>query len=286
MDLTPQIRERITCAAGSSPIESRALSGGCIADVRLVVLADGTRLVAKIAPQQAKLALEAFILRYLRQHSALPVPDVVLADDDLLLISHIETDGGITAEAQTHAGELIAALHNATNPTYGFSCDTLIGPLHQPNPHSTTWLAFFRDHRLLYMADVARTARRLPAPVFSRLEALAGRLERWIDEPSAPSLLHGDLWTGNVLCRRGRIAGFVDPAIYYGAAEMDLAFSTLFGTFDTPFFAAYRAHRPLEPGFFEMRRDLYNLYPLLVHVRLFGGSYLGAVERTLKKFGC
>ena len=93
------------------------------------------------------------------------------------------------------------------------------------------------------------------------------------------------MWTGNILCRGDRIAGFVDPAVYYGDAEIELAFSTLFGTFGQPFFRRYQELRPLEPGFFEQRRDLYNLYPLLVHVRLFGGSYVDSVDRTLSRFG-
>ena len=119
-----------------------------------------------------------------------------------------------------------------------------------------------------------------------RLETLAGRLGRWISEPAHPSLLHGDMWTGNLLCRDGRIAGFIDPAIYFGDPEIELAFSTLFGTFGRAFFARYASLRELKPGFFEERRDLYNLYPLLVHVRLFGGSYVSSVDRTLTQFGC
>ncbi len=136
------------------------------------------------------------------------------------------------------------------------------------------------------MGGQALAAGRLPKRLMGRLEALAGRLERWLEEPEHPSLIHGDVWTGNVLCRRGRVAGFVDPAIYYAHAEIELAFSTLFGTFSGTFFARYGEIRPLRPGFFEERLDLYNLYPLLVHVRLFGGSYAASVERTLKRFGC
>jgi len=120
----------------------------------------------------------------------------------------------------------------------------------------------------------------------TRLEKLAGRLGDWIDASAAPSLIHGDMWTGNVLCNHGRISGFVDPAIYYADAEIELAFSTMFGTFGDAFFGRYGEHRPLRPGFFEERVDLYNLYPLLVHVRLFGGSYVGSVDRTLARFGC
>ena len=99
-----------------------------------------------------------------------------------------------------------------------------------------------------------------------------------------PSLIHGDLWTGNVLCHDSRIAGLVDPAIYHADAEIELAFATLFGTFGDAFFARYTEHRPLAPGFFEARRDLYNLYPLLVHTALFGGSYARSVDRTVRRF--
>jgi fructosamine-3-kinase len=91
------------------------------------------------------------------------------------------------------------------------------------------------------------------------------------------------MWGGNVLVRDGRIAGFVDPAIYFADPEIELAFSTLFSTFGEPFFRRYSEIRPLRPGFFEVRRDLYNLWPLLVHVRLFGGAYVASVERTLDK---
>ena len=94
------------------------------------------------------------------------------------------------------------------------------------------------------------------------------------------------MWSGNVLTKDGRIAGFVDPAIYYADSEIELAFSTLFSTFGDAFFRRYDELRPLRPGFFEERRDLYNLYPLLVHVRLFGGSYVGSVERALARYGC
>jgi fructosamine-3-kinase len=119
----------------------------------------------------------------------------------------------------------------------------------------------------------------------ARLERLAEKLDDYLLEPAHPALLHGDLWTGNVLVRGERIAGFVDPAIYYGHPEIELAFTTMFGTFGRAFFDAYEALLPLEPGFHEIRSDLYKLYPTLVHVRLFGESYLGAIDRTLSRLG-
>ena len=99
------------------------------------------------------------------------------------------------------------------------------------------------------------------------------------------SLIHGDVWTTNVLARNGRVTGFIDPAIYYAHAEIELAFTTLFGTFDEDFLRRYEELRPIAPGFMEVRRDIYNLYPLLVHVRLFGGGYVASVESILHRFG-
>lgn len=283
--MNPEAEAAIARVAGARPVAVNPMGGGCVGDVRRIELADGGTLVAKLGGPGSGLALEGMMLRYLAENSALPVPEVLHADDGILLMTWIETDGGITAGAQAHAGELLAALHDIAADGFGFQQDTLIGGLAQPNPWTESWFAFFRDHRLLHMARVALDAGRLPARTMARIEALAARLDRWIGEPAAPSLIHGDMWTGNVLCRAGRIAGFVDPAIYYADAEIELAFSTLFATFGDAFFDSYQSRRPLRPGFFEERRDLYNLYPLLVHVRLFGGSYLGPVETTLSRFG-
>jgi fructosamine-3-kinase len=220
--------------------------------------------------------------------AGLPVPDVRGGDDSLLALAWIEHEpGGLDAGAQRQAGAAIARLHAAAaGDDYGYGYDTVVGSLHQPNPLERSWLAFFRQHRLLHRADTALAAGRLPASTRRRLDELADRLAEWIGEPAAPSLVHGDLWGGNMLGRRGALAAFIDPAIYCGHGEVDLAMATLFHSVDRPFFEGYAEVRALEPGFFEARRDLYNLYPLLVHVELFGGSYVGAVERVLDKFGC
>jgi fructosamine-3-kinase len=161
----------------------------------------------------------------------------------------------------------------------------LIGPLQQPNPLSELWVPFFRDHRLMHMAQAAHDEGALETPLFGRIERLAERIDDYLIEPPFPSLLHGDLWTGNVLVQGNRIAGFVDPAIYCGHREIELAFTTMFGTFGDAFFEAYESLAPLEPGFHEVRRDLYNLYPALVHVRLFGSGYLAGIDRTLSALG-
>jgi fructosamine-3-kinase len=278
--------DRIEAAIGKRPVRLAPLSGGCIAEIYKADFDDGERLVAKLAGAEGDLALEAYMLTYLAEHSDLPVPAVIHGAPDLLVMDYIESAGPLDASAETHAAEILAALHGISASEFGHERDTLIGPLPQPNPPSASWLDFFRDQRLLAMARVALEAGRLPGTTMVRLERLAGRLGEWIEEPAAPSLIHGDMWGGNVLARDGRIAGFVDPAIYHADAEIELAFATLFSTFGEPFFRRYGELRPLRPGFFEVRRELYNLYPLLVHVRLFGGGYLGGVEAVLTKLGC
>ena len=263
----------------------RALQGGSIGQVYAATLADGETVVAKVGTAEARLSIEGYMLGYLREHSDLPVPTVLHSEDTLLLMEYIEGDSRFGATAQQHAAELMAGLHNIGAAQFGLEQDTLIGSLHQPNPWTDTWLDFFREQRLLYMADEAQRAGRLPAKMHRRVNALADKLADYIQEPEAPSLLHGDAWTTNVLAKDGRITGFIDPAIYYGHAEIELAFTTLFNTFGQPFFERYRQLRPISDGFFEQRRDLYNLYPLLVHVRLFGGGYVDSVGRILSKFG-
>jgi fructosamine-3-kinase len=135
------------------------------------------------------------------------------------------------------------------------------------------------------MGRQALEAGRLPAALFGRLERFAGHLERWLAEPERPSLIHGDAWTGNILAARGQITAFLDPAIYFADAEIELAFTMLFGTFGNRFFERYQEFRSIRPGFMEERKKIYNLYPLLVHVRLFGGSYVHSVSQSLVEFG-
>ena len=262
------------------------LGGGCVGQVYLVTLADGTAMVAKVDEQaEPILDKEGYMLRYLREHSELPVPEVIFCSPKLLLMSFLQGESRFSKRAQEHAAELLAVLHQIRAPSFGFARSTLIGSLHQPNPWTQSWLTFFRDQRLIYMADCGVHSGRLPKSTYSRLQRFCGRLDRWLNEPEHPSLIHGDVWTTNVLAVGDKITGFIDPAIYFADPEIELAFSTLFGTFGEPFFARYQEIKPLQPGFFEERRDIYNLYPLLVHVRLFGGSYVSSVEGILQRYG-
>lgn len=283
--MTPVQRAAIADAAGADVVAVSSLSGGCVGEVWRVELADRRRLVAKTAGADGTLDIEGYMLDYLARTRTVPVPAVVLSRPDLLVMEYVETGGRLDDAAQENAADLLAALHKLTADAYGHERDTLIGPLHQPNPWTKSWVTFFRDQRLLHMGRMALDRGALPKTIFARLERFCGgSLETHIAEPGRPSLIHGDMWGGNVLVRESRIAAFIDPAIYHADAEIELAFSTLFGTYGEPFFRRYHEYRPIRPGFFEVRRDIYNLYPLLVHTHLFGGHYAAQVDTILRRF--
>jgi fructosamine-3-kinase len=265
---------------------TRPLGGGCIGEVYKVELEDGSRLVAKVDREgESHLEREAYMLRYLREKSALPVPEVYHSSATLLLMEFVEGSSRFTEGAERHAAELLAALHGITADAYGHGQDTLIGSLEQPNPPKENWIVFFREERLVYMARVAHEAGRLPKEDLLRVERLSEKLDELIEEPNPPGLIHGDVWSANVLARGDRITAFLDPAIYYADPEIELAFIGLFDSFGDAFFERYAEIRGIAPAFFETRRDLYNLYPLLVHTYHFGGGYLDSLRRVLDRFG-
>lgn len=277
------LAQAIEAATGMAPLGVAPLSGGCVAEAYRVALPDGTTVAVK-RDATGRLAVEGFMLDYLRRHSDLPVPGVIYCNDHLLVMEYVATAGRIDSAVETHAAALVAGLHGVTGPRFGFERDTAIGGLPQPNPERESWVPFFRDRRLLHMGRRAHDAGNLARATLVRLEKLCARLGRFLAEPPAPALLHGDLWGGNILVRDGRVAAFIDPAIYYGDPEVDLAFSTLFSTFGSAFFDRYAELRPIAEGFFESRRDIYNLYPLLVHATLFGGHYGNAVHRIVARY--
>lgn len=281
------LKQAVADVTGKAVRDIRPLSGGCVGQVYRLDLADNARLVAKVDERPSPcLDVEGYMLQYLADHTQLPVPKVIHHSPRLLLMSWLPGGSRFSPSTQEHAAELLAELHNVSADDFGLEQDTLIGGLSQPNGRLPSWLEFFRERRLLYMAAEADRYGRLPDGMRRRVANFCSRLGDWLAEPARPSLIHGDVWTTNVLAQDGRITGFVDPAIYYAHPEIELAFTTLFGTFGERFFARYHEIRPIAPGFFEERRAIYNLYPLLVHVRLFGGSYVHSVDQTLRRFGC
>ena len=185
----------------------------------------------------------------------------------------------------TGMGRMLAAMHRATAEQYGWRRDNFIGATPQRNRPHGSWAAFWRDERLLPQLALA-DHRGLGSRLIGRGEQLADALPRLLagHEPK-PSLLHGDLWSGNTGFLGEGTPALFDPAVYYGDREADLAMTELFAGFPRAFYSAYREAWPLPDGY-EPRRDLYNLYHVLNHANLFGGGYaaqaLGMIDRLLK----
>ncbi|WP_244605394.1 fructosamine kinase family protein [Halorhabdus rudnickae] len=265
------------------PTACRELDGGMIGQVHRVDLADGTSVVAKTG--ETPLSVEASMLRYLGTHTDLAVPAVLSASDDLLVIEYVDGDSTITPAVERDAADQLAALHDHSAEAFGFPFQTLCGPLAQPNPWTDDWIDFFREHRLCRQARGAREEGPLDRERFERIQKVADDLSDLLVEPDEPALIHGDVWRTNVLAANGDVRAFLDPAIYYAHPEVELAYVDWTDTFGDPFFERYRSRHSIEPGFFEHRRFVYRLYPLLIHVRLFGSEYLPGIDATLTELG-
>lgn len=230
-------------------------------------------------------AREAEGLTTIFNAGAIAVPTVILQDDfddeSFLLMEWIESRRP-TTKAFEQLGRQLAELHRHTAESFGFEGDNYIGSLPQNNKHHETWAEFFAEQRLKPMLEAAVETHLLNKADIQNFERLYARLPELFDEET-PALLHGDLWGGNYLIRADEKPYLIDPAVYYGHREADIAMTTLFGGFSDAFYHAYLEAFPLQSGWRE-RLDLWNLYPLLVHVNLFGGSYVGQVREVLKRY--
>lgn len=282
--MTPQQTQAARTALNTEIRAAERFAEGHNTALYRLSLDDGRVLCAKAvrAHQTGQLDLEGWMLRYLKSHSELPVPAVHYAAPDLLIMDYAGENTRHHKNFEEEAARMIAQLHQAKGAQFGLERDTQLGPLHQPNPQSGEWTSFFVEHRLLYMARQAHGEGHLTADLFGRLEKLTEKIPDIIPQTQTPRLIHGDIWRGNVISGNDGIKAFIDPAIYYADPEIELAFIILFSTFSNRFFEAYGEINPIAPEFFEVRRHIYNLYPLLAHVRIFGQDYVGGVEKTLK----
>jgi protein-ribulosamine 3-kinase len=262
--------------------DAAAVGGGCISPAFHVWLAGGREVFVKLAPRNAPAAIlaeEARSLEILRSAGPVRVPAVIARGEQWLALEWLEPARG-TRVQWAKLGNALALLHRVHNDTFGWQSDNFIGTLPQTNHPAAAWPEFWREQRIARQLERARD--RLGAAAVRDCETLMLQFEELLragDEEGA-SLLHGDLWSGNVhMSARG--AAVIDPASYYGHREVDLAMAALFGGFPPEFFDAYEAEWPLLPGS-ERRRHIYQLYYLLVHVNLFGGGYVAGTAAAIR----
>lgn len=217
-------------------------------------------------------AVEARGLRWLGEAGA-PVPEVISVGPEHIELERIDV-GPWTPAAEEAAGRAVAAMHRAGAPTFGWDVDGFIGPLPQSNEPAPDWPTFYAERRVLPFLRQAVDAGAVPAGPggAGAVEAVCRRLPELAGPPEPPARIHGDLWSGNLLCDTAGQPWLIDPAAHGGHRETDLATLALFGGLPARFVAAYQEVHPLADGWRE-RQALHQLHPLLVHAVLFGGSY-------------
>lgn len=283
--LSAQVTRTVEASTGKLVVSAATLAGG-FADAKHVVLSDGSQVVVKLFKDaRSDLAIEGATMDYLKRHTHLPMPEVFYSGSDALVHEYIVADGTLGVDSEPEAAEHLAKLHAITSDSFGFDFDTLRAGVRQPNSKTQKWVPFFTQHRLLYMARLALESGNLPADMMSRIEKFAEKTDAYLDEPERPSLLHGDIGSSTVLCRQGKVQAFVDPAIYFGDSEFEFVFSGEQSSLSKVFFDRYKELRPFRPGFFEYRQSIYNLYPMLLNVKLFGTECLPRIDLVLSRFG-
>lgn len=234
--------------------------------------------------EQDILIKEASGLSLLKKSTFLKVPETFgsgrIGDYNYLLSEFIQA-GRNQLDYWENLGIGLAHLHLTESDQFGFEEDNFIASIPQRNNLQPNWINFFIEERLEPLVGKAYFDKLISLDFLKRFQEIYPKIES-IFPTEKPALLHGDLWSGNVISTKSGEPCLIDPAVYFGHREMDLAFSQLFGGFDKLFYESYESVFPLEPGF-ESRMGVYNLYPLLVHLNLFGSAYLSGIERTVNR---
>jgi fructosamine-3-kinase len=271
------INEKIT--------QSASVGGGCIADSRKIKTESGREFFLKTGDLSTQMFhCEANGLKELSKAQSLRVPKVIAVADDFLLLEYI-SQGIHPNDFFEKFGQGLARLHRFQGEHFGFFEDNYIGATPQLNipdsDEAQDWTVFYFNKRLLFQYKLAErngfASPRLKNS-FMKLESSIDSILKGSEEP--PCLLHGDLWGGNYLCDESGEAVLIDPAVYYGHREADLAMTKLFGGFSAVFYESYHCEYPLPAGW-EYRENIYKLYHVLNHLNLFGTGYLREAEQLL-----
>lgn len=284
-----QLHQKVELLLGKPVHQLRSVSGGSINHAATIITEDNQTYFLKWNSSAASdmFAKEEKGLQLLRSADCnLRIPEVTGSgsteeETDFLVIEYIR-EGSADSHSSEVFGKELASLHRHTAKEYGLDHDNYIGKLPQSNTKHKDWIDFFIAERLQPQLQQALDAGKLSVQTETHFQNLFKKLPGILtDEPA--SLLHGDLWGGNYFFDTNGQPVVYDPAVYYGNREIEIAFTHLFGGFSSGFYRSYNEKFPLQPEFSE-RKDIYNLYPLLVHTNLFGASYARQVQSIVKQF--
>jgi fructosamine-3-kinase len=282
--MRPELRAALARQLGIEVLGGTRLGGGDINDAFEVSLSDGTRVFVKTHsdPPRGMFGAEARGLSWLEEAGAIRIPRVIAVSDEApaYLALELMTPGPRRSDFDEALGRSLAALHAAGAPSFGLDRDNFIGRLAQSNSEANDWASFYWESRLEPQLRLATDRGLIDGTTRTRFDSLRRVLAERVGPQEPPSRLHGDLWGGNHLADETGQPCLIDPAVYGGHREVDLAMMRLFGGFGERVFSAYAEASPLATGA-DDRVPLYQLYPLMVHVNLFGGSYVGSVRRAL-----
>ena len=272
------IRRAIAEETGQEPTESpQAIGGGCINETFRL----GNYFVKSNAPDRLDMfEVERLGLDALHTTGSVRVPQPICSGTSpgqAFLVLEFLPLGRANSSSHTRLGQQLAALHRTTSEYFGWERDNFIGATRQPNTPTDSWVDFLREQRLGHMLRLAGDC----GLSFHGADTLLDHLDRFFEKPPPPSLLHGDLWSGNAGTLEDGDPVIFDPAVYFGDREADLAMTRLFGGFGPSFYQAYEDVWPLPPGH-EVRVELYNLYHVLNHAILFGGSYAHQAQTMIE----
>jgi fructosamine-3-kinase len=281
-----EVSRAVAAALGADIRATRPVSGGSINEAYACELADGRRVFVKTNTRHPRMfPCEARGLAWLAEAHALRVPSVLAVSGDgdrtgFLVLEYLEARRAPDHEVALGRG--LAALHRAGAPTFGLDEDNYLATLEQDNTPAADWPTFYSQRRLSPLVSAAVDAGHAPRSWIGGFERLYARMDQVAGPAEPPARLHGDLWSGNLHADERGAPVLIDPAVYGGHREVDLAMLQLFGGPGPRCFSAYDEIYPRAPGH-EERVPLYQLYPLLAHVALFGGSYVGSVDAALRR---
>ncbi|PRY95941.1 fructosamine-3-kinase [Marinilabilia salmonicolor] len=278
--------DKLTKILGEEPLSMSSVGGGCIADSQIISTRSGKKYFLKQGFSNGMFEKEANGLRELASADVIRVPEVIHTSKDCLIIEYIK-NGSKKKDFFEYFGHKLALLHQRTAEGYGFFEDNFIGSTPQINLASeeekNNWPLFYWNKRILYQFRLAEKngyADKTLTSLISKLESVLEDILSAGAEP--PALLHGDLWGGNYMVDESGSPVLIDPAVYYGHREADLAMTKLFGGFSEDFYRAYQQTYPLKAGASE-REPAYLLYHVLNHLNLFGSGYYGQAIQLLRK---